>query len=50
MDFPNETKLTPEQVKEVEDIVNEQIQKGLDVTFVEKDKEEALQLVLCSIL
>ncbi len=45
MDFPNETKLTPEQVKEVEDIVNEQIQKGLDVTFVEKDKEEALKLV-----
>jgi len=45
MDFPNETKLTPEQVKEVEDIVNEQIQKGLDVTFVEKNKEEALKLV-----
>lgn len=45
MDFPNETKLTPEQVKEVEDIVNEQIQKGLDVTFVEKEKEEALKLV-----
>ncbi|MGI6484094.1 MAG: alanine--tRNA ligase [Candidatus Dojkabacteria bacterium] len=45
MDFPNETKLTPEQVKEVEDIVNEQIQKGLEVTFVEKDKDEALKLV-----
>ncbi len=45
MDFPNETKLTPEQVKEVEDIVNEQIQKGLDVTFTEKDKDEALKLV-----
>jgi len=45
MDFPNETKLTPEQVKKIEDIVNEQIKKGLDVTFVEKEKNEALKLV-----
>ncbi|HHX99680.1 TPA: alanine--tRNA ligase [Candidatus Dojkabacteria bacterium] len=44
-DFPNETKLTPEQVKEVEDLVNEQIEKKLDVTFEEVDKGEALKLV-----
>lgn len=44
-DFPNETKLTPEQVKEVEDLVNEQIEKKLDVTFEEVDKDEALKLV-----
>ncbi|MGI6443740.1 MAG: alanine--tRNA ligase [Candidatus Dojkabacteria bacterium] len=44
-DFPNETKLTPEQVKEVEDLVNEQIEKKLDVTFEEIDKGEALKLV-----
>ncbi len=45
LDFPNESKLTPEQIKEVEDIVNEQIKKELDVTFVEKEKQEALKLV-----
>lgn len=45
MDFPNDQKLTEEQVKEVEKIVNEQIQKGLDVTFKETPKEEALKLV-----
>ncbi len=44
-DFPNETKLTPKQVKEVEDLVNEQIEKKLDVTFEEVDKDEALKLV-----
>lgn len=44
-DFPNETKLTPEQVKEVEDLVNEQMEKKLDVTFEEIDKGEALKLV-----
>lgn len=45
LDFPNDSKLTPEEVKAVEDMVNEQIQNKLDVTFVEKDKEEALKLV-----
>jgi len=45
LDFPNESKLTPEQIKEVEDIVNEQIKRELDVTFVEKEKQEALKLV-----
>ena len=44
-DFPNETKLTPEQVKEVEDLVNEQIEKKLDVTFEEVNKDKALKLV-----
>ncbi len=45
LDFPNETKLSPEQIKEVEDIVNEQIKKELDVSFVEMSKEDALKLV-----
>lgn len=44
-DFPNETKLTPEQVKEVEDLVNKQIENKLDVTFEEVEKEKALKLV-----
>ncbi|NMC09188.1 alanine--tRNA ligase [Candidatus Microgenomates bacterium] len=44
-DFPNETKLTEEQILKVEDIVNEQIQKGLPVSFEEMSKEQALQLV-----
>lgn len=44
-DFPNETKLTPEQVKEVENMVNEQIQKKLEVSFEEVDKKKALELV-----
>lgn len=45
MDYPNETYLTEEQVKEVEDLVNEQIEKGLDVAYKEMDKEEALKIV-----
>ncbi|HOZ44737.1 MAG TPA: alanine--tRNA ligase-related protein, partial [Candidatus Dojkabacteria bacterium] len=45
LDFPNETKLSPEQIKEVEDIVNEQIKKALEVSFVEMNKEDALKLV-----
>jgi len=44
-DFPNETKLTEEQILKVENIVNEQIQKGLPVSFEEMSKEQALQLV-----
>ncbi len=45
LDFPNETKLLPEQIKEVEDIVNEQIKKELEVSFIEMKKEDALKLV-----
>lgn len=44
-DFPSENKLTPEQIKKVEDLVNEQIEKALPVTYEELPKEEALKLV-----
>ena len=45
LDYPNETKLTPEQVQQVENIINEQIEKGLEVTYEEMSKEEAEKLV-----
>ncbi len=45
LDFPNESKLTPEQVKEVEDIVNIAIKKELDISYEEKSKEEALEII-----
>jgi alanyl-tRNA synthetase len=45
LDFPNEFKLTPEQVLKVEDLVNEIIQKELEITFQEKPKEEALKII-----
>lgn len=45
LDFPNETKLTDEELKQVENLVNEQIEKGLEVTFTEMPKEQALELV-----
>lgn len=44
-DYPSDTKLTPEQVKQVEDMINEQIQKALPITYEELPKEEALRLV-----
>ncbi len=44
-DFPNDTKLTELQIKQVEDIVNEQIAKGLEISYEEIPKEEALRLV-----
>jgi alanyl-tRNA synthetase len=34
-DFSNPEKMTPEQIKQVEDIVNEQIQKDLKVSYAE---------------
>ena len=40
-DFPNPEKMTPEQIKKVEDIVNEQIQKALPVSFEEMTVAEA---------
>ena len=45
LDFPNEQKLTNEEIKEVEDIVNNAIKNKLDVTYKEYQKEEALKLV-----
>jgi len=44
-DYNNETKLTPEQVKKVEEIVNDQIQKELPVTYEIYPKEKALKIV-----
>lgn len=40
-DFSHPEKMTPEQVKEVEDIVNEQIKRDLPVTFEMMSIEEA---------
>lgn len=34
-DFSHDSKMTPEQIKQVEDIVNEQIQRDLKVSFAE---------------
>lgn len=45
LDFPNEEKLTDEQIKEVEHIVNEQIRLKLPITFEEMDKRDALSIV-----
>ena len=45
LDFPNESKLTEEQIKEIEDIINDVIQKGLPITYEETSKEDALKLV-----
>ncbi len=40
-DFSHPEKVTPEQIKQVEDIVNEQIQKDLKVSFAEYPTSEA---------
>ena len=45
LDFPNESKLTEEQIKEIEDMINDVIQKGLPITYEETSKEDALKLV-----
>ena len=45
LDFPNETKLTQTQIQEVEDIVNDAIKQGLEVSYEEIKKEDALKLV-----
>lgn len=44
-DYNSDQKLTPEQVKQVEDIVNKQIEQNLPVTFKILPKEEALKIV-----
>jgi alanyl-tRNA synthetase len=41
-DFSHPEKMTPEQIKQVEDIVNEQIEKDLPVTWREENTKEAL--------
>jgi alanyl-tRNA synthetase len=40
-DFSHSEKMTPEQIKEVEDIVNEQIRKDLPVNMTEMGVDEA---------
>ncbi|HKR81565.1 MAG TPA: alanine--tRNA ligase [Candidatus Saccharimonadales bacterium] len=40
-DFSHPDKMTPEQIKEVEDIVNEQIQKDLKVSYAEYPTKQA---------
>ena len=44
LDFSHSEKMTPEQVKKVEDIVNEQIKKNLPVTCCEVSLEEAKKI------
>lgn len=45
LDFPNDTKLTQEQLQEIEKIVNEEIKNSLPVTYKEMPKDEALKIV-----
>jgi alanyl-tRNA synthetase len=45
LDFPADEKLTKEQLKEVENIVNEAITAGYDINSKEMKKENALKLV-----
>jgi alanyl-tRNA synthetase len=42
-DFSHPEKMTPEQIKKVEDIVNEQIQKDLKVSFAEYPTKVAIE-------
>jgi len=44
IDFSHPQKVTPEQLKQVEDLVNEKIHKGLDMLRKEMPKTEALEL------
>jgi len=44
-DYNSNKKLTPEQVKEVEDIINKQIQKNLPVTYEVLPKDKAIKRV-----
>ncbi len=45
LDYPNKSKLTPEQIRQVEDIVNDVIDKGLEISHEDKSKEEALKII-----
>ncbi len=42
-DFSYDTKMTPEQIKTVEDLVNDYIKMAIDVKILEMSKEEALE-------
>lgn len=44
-DFPSDRKLTPEEIAEVEQIVNKKITESLDVHSTEMQKEDALKIV-----
>ena len=45
LDFPSEKKLTAQEIKEVENLINEIIENAYDVSFEEKPKEEALEII-----
>ncbi len=45
LDFPHPTKLTEEEIKKVEELVNSAIEKKLEVHFEQLPKEKALELV-----
>ena len=47
-DFNYPKKLSPEQLKQVEDLVNQKIQEGLTVELKEMSKDEALKLAKVS--
>lgn len=42
-DFSHDSKMTPEQIKQTEDLVNKYIEMGLTVTKKEMSKEEAIE-------
>lgn len=42
-DFSHDSKMTPEQIKQTEDLVNKYIEMGLTVTRKEMSKEEAIK-------
>lgn len=43
-DFSHDTKVTPEELKQVEDLVNDYIKQGLDVIKMDMPKEEAIKI------
>ncbi|MFA5633665.1 MAG: alanine--tRNA ligase [Candidatus Dojkabacteria bacterium] len=45
LDFPSEKKLTEQEVNEVERIVNEIIGSGYEISYEEKPKEQALEII-----
>jgi len=45
LDFPNNEKLTPEEIIEVENIVNKAIEDSLDISFEKYPRERALEMV-----
>jgi len=44
-DFPSKEKLTPEQIKEIEEMVNDVIKNALPISFTEIPKDDALKIV-----